>query len=284
MAWGYGWRPYVPVAVRRRNAISAMEKLRKKGATVSPVRIEGRKIVNTFWGKAWCVHLEKFSDFSNRLPRGRTYVRNGAVCHLDIKKGEVQAKVMGSHLYDVKVKIKALPGERWKGVKERCGGQVASLLDLLRGRLSERVMGVVTDRERGIFPSPKEISLDCSCPDWAEMCKHVAGVLYGVGARLDEKPELLFLLRGVNHEELVGSAQAYGVIAKGEKGGKHKKLSDGDLGDVFGIELAAPSAAAKAAPRKIKTAKIGDGPKHSHRDADQGKLSRSVRSPRRRKA
>lgn len=285
MAWGYGWRPYVPVAVRRRSAITAMEKLRKKGSAVSPVRIEGRRIASTFWGKAWCVHLEKFSDFSNRLPRGRTYVRNGAVCHLDIKKGEVQAKVMGSHLYDVKVKISALPGERWKGVKERCGGQVASLLDLLRGRLSERVMGVVTDRERGIFPSPKEISLDCSCPDWAEMCKHVAGVLYGVGARLDEKPELLFLLRGVNHEELVGSAQASGVIAAGEKGGKHKKLSDGDLGDVFGIELAAPSAAAgKAAPRKIKAAKIGDGPKHSHRDADQGKVSRSARSTRRWKA
>jgi len=280
MAWGFGWRPYVPVAQRRRKAISAMEKLRKKGTAVSPVRIEGRKIASTFWGKAWCVHLEKFSDFSNRLPRGRTYVRNGAVCHLDIKKGEVQAKVMGSHLYEVKVKIKALPGERWKGVKERCGGQVASLLDLLRGRLSERVMGVVTDRERGIFPSPEEISLNCSCPDWADMCKHVAGVLYGVGARLDEKPELLFLLRGVNHEELVGSAQASGVIAKGEKGGKHKKLSGDDLGDVFGIELASPS----AAPRKIKAAKIGGVSWNSHRDAHHGKMPRSARSRRRRKA
>lgn len=269
MAWGYGWSPYVPVAERRRKAILQMEKLRKKGAVVSPVRIDGRLIARTFWGKAWCVHLEKFSDFSNRLPRGRTYVRNGAVCHLDIKKGEVHAKVMGSRLYEVKVKIKALPGERWKGVKEHCGGQVSSLLDLLQGRLSERVMGVVTDRDRGIFPSPKEISLDCSCPDWAEMCKHVAGVLYGVGARLDEKPELLFLLRGVNHEELIGSAQASGIVARGEKGGKHKKLSDGDVGDVFGIELAAPSATAeKVAPRKIKAAK----------------MARSVRSPRRRKA
>jgi len=244
---GWGWRPYVPVAQRRRNAIMQLEKLRKKGTAVSPVRIEGRQIARTFWGKAWCAHLEKFSDYENRLPRGRTYLRNGSVCHLDIQKGEVQAKVMGSRLYEVKVKIKALPGERWQGVKERCGGQVASLLDLLRGRLSERVMGVVTDRDRGLFPAPKEISLDCSCPDWAEMCKHVAGVLYGVGARLDEKPELLFLLRGVNHEELVGSAQAAGVIARGEKGGKHRKLSNGDLGEVFGIELAAP-------PRKFEAA------------------------------
>ncbi|MFI5362548.1 MAG: SWIM zinc finger family protein [Elusimicrobiota bacterium] len=258
MGWGWGWRPYVPVAERRRKAIVQMERLRKKGAVVSPVRIEGRKIASTFWGMAWCAHLEKFSDYSNRLPRGRTYVRNGAVCHLEIKKGEVLAKVAGSHLYDVKVKVKALPGERWRAVKERCGGQVGSLLDLLRGRLSDRVMGVVTDRERGLFPSPKEISLDCSCPDWADMCKHVAGVLYGVGARLDEKPELLFLLRGVDHEELVGSAQAAGVIAKGEKGGRHRKLSEGDLGEVFGIELAGPARpASKAAPLSGREAKAG---------------------------
>ncbi|HBL18611.1 MAG: hypothetical protein A2X36_14960 [Elusimicrobia bacterium GWA2_69_24] len=240
----------MPVAQRRRKAILQMEKLRKKGAAIAPVRIEGRQIARTFWGKAWCEHLEKFSDYENRLPRGRTYVRNGAVCHLEIRKGEVWAKVMGSHLYEVQVKVKTLPEDRWKTVKERCGGKVASLLDLLRGRLSERVMEVVTDRDSGLFPRPKEISLACSCPDWAEMCKHVAGVLYGVGARLDERPELLFLLRGVDHKELVGSAQAGSVIARGKKGGKHKKLADGDLGEVFGIELAAP-------PRKAHSARGG---------------------------
>src|SRR3989304_1901018 len=112
MAYGWGWRPYVPVAQRRARAILKMEKLRKKGVNIQPVRIEGRQIARTFWGKAWCEHLEKFSDYENRLPRGRTYVRNGSVCHLDIKKGEVQAKVMGSHLYEVKVRIKALRDER----------------------------------------------------------------------------------------------------------------------------------------------------------------------------
>ena len=140
----YGWRPYVSAAERRRTAVLQMEKLRKKGVDVSPVRIEGRQIARTFWGKAWCEHLEKFSDYENRLPRGRTYVRNGSVCHLDIKKGEIHAKVMGSELYEVKVKIKTLPGERWKAVKERCGGKVASLLDLRRGKRSERVLPVCT--------------------------------------------------------------------------------------------------------------------------------------------
>jgi len=238
--WGYGWRPYVPVAERRRKATLQMEKLRKKGKAVSPVRIEGRQIARTFWGKAWCEHLEKFSDYENRLPRGRSYVRNGSVCHLDIRKGEIQAKVAGSRLYNVRVLVELLPADRWEAVKKHCSGKVASLLDLLRGKLSDSVMEVVTHRNRGLFPLPKEIALDCSCPDWADMCKHVAAVLYGVGARLDEKPELLFLLRGVNHEELVGSAQAGSVIAKGRKSDKHKKLAEGNLEEVFGIELSAP--------------------------------------------
>lgn len=245
MAWWY--RPYVPVAERRRKAIAQMEKLRRKGETVSPVRVEGRQIARTFWGQSWCRHLEKFSDYANRLPRGRTYLRNGSVCHLAVLKGAIHAKVMGSFLYEVKVRVKPLPAQRWKAVKERCQGQVTSLLDLLRGRLSDHVMGAVTDRDRGLFPSPREISLDCSCPDWAEMCKHVAGVLYGVGTRLDEKPELLFLLRGVDHSELVGSAQAAGAIAKGAKGGKHTKLADSDLAEVFGIDLA-PAPAKRTRP------------------------------------
>lgn len=248
MSWWY--RPYVPVAVRRRKAIAQMEKLRRKGETVSPVRVEGRQIARTFWGQSWCRHLEKFSDYANRLPRGRTYLRNGSVCHLAVSKGAIHAKVMGSFLYEVKVRVKPLPAERWKAVKERCQGQVTSLLDLLRGRLSDHVMGAVTDRERGLFPSPREISLDCSCPDWADMCKHVAGVLYGVGTRLDEKPELLFLLRGVDHSELVGSAQAAGAIAKGAKGGKHGRLAEGDLAEVFGIDLA-PAPAERARPARV---------------------------------
>ena len=247
MGWGWGWRPHVPVAQRLAQAARQMEKLRKKGVKIQPVVIAGREIARTFWGKAWCEHLEQFSDFENRLPRGRTYVRNGSVCHLEVREGKIAAKVSGSSVYDVKLTVRTLPPTKWRSLKERCAGRVGSLLELLQGRLSHRVMEVVTDRERGLFPLPKEISLDCSCPDWAGMCKHVAGALYGVGARLDEKPELLFLLRGVNHEELVGSAQAGSVIARGKKGGKHKKLSDGNLEEVFGVEFAAPSRKARAA-------------------------------------
>ena len=238
--------PTFPVAERRRQAAKKMDALRKKGVDVQPVAIEGRKIAKSFWGEAWCGHLESFSDFANRLPRGRTYVRNGSVCHLAVAKGRIEAKVSGSELYNVKVEIKTLPGKQWSAIKGRCGGQIGSLLELLQGRLSDHVMAVVTDRQDGLFPSPKEISFKCSCPDWAVMCKHVAAVLYGVGARLDAKPELLFLLRGVNHEELI-EADAEAAVAGATARGKSKRLAAADLSDVFGIEIEAGAANAPAA-------------------------------------
>ncbi len=243
--YGSGWAPYVSVAERRRRAARKMDALRKKGVDVQPVVIEGRKIAKSFWGEAWCGHLESFSDFENRLPRGRSYVRNGSVCHLAVAKGRIEAKVSGSELYNVKVAVKTLPGKQWSAIKRRCSGQIGSLLELLQGRLSDHVMAVVTDRQDGLFPAPKEISFECSCPDWAVMCKHVAAVLYGVGARLDARPELLFLLRGVNHEELI-EADAAAAVAGATRRGKSKRLAAGDLSDVFGIELEAGDAGAPA--------------------------------------
>lgn len=230
----YGWRPYVSVAVRRAQAAKQMQKLRRKGVDIKPVVIEGRKIARSFWGAAWCDHLESMSDFRNRLPRGRTYVRNGSVCHLEISRGEINAKVAGSELYTVKIDIETLPGKKWIDVKKRCVGRVGSLLELLEGKLSKNVMSVVTDRRNGLFPLPKEISLRCSCPDWAVMCKHVAAVLYGVGARLDETPQLLFVLRGVDYEELIDTEVSV-VAPDGAAGGK--RIAEGDVADVFGIEI-----------------------------------------------
>lgn len=259
MSWGWSWRPYVSVAQRKAQAARAVEKLRKKGVTLQPVRLNGRAIVRTFWGKAWCEHLEKFSDFENRLPRGRSYVRNGSVFYLDIKPERIEARVSGSSLYDVKIAIKPLSRDKWKTLKARCAGEVGTLLELLQGRLSSQVMTTVTDRERGLFPLPKEIELDCSCPDWATMCKHVAAVLYGVGARLDEKPELLFLLRGVDHRELVSEDAAQAIVGKAPAR-RGRALDEASLSKVFGIDLAPaantgerPALAATARPLRKKT-------------------------------
>jgi len=231
-----------------------MAKLRKRGVDIQPIEIDGLKIARTFWGRAWCDHLESFSDFANRLPRGRRYVRNGSVCHLKIAKGRVNAIVSGSDLYKIEVKITPLAPKKWTQVKRRCAGQIGSLLELLQGKLSSSVMGVVTDRGEGLFPAPREISLDCDCPDWATMCKHVAAVLYGVGARLDEQPELLFLLRGVDHEELI-SAEAVVDDVTGRRG-RRKRVAPGELADVFGIDLAGdPSEPPAAAKAPTKTAR-----------------------------
>ena len=246
MSW-YGWRPYVPVAVRRARAWSKMEKLRKKGVCIQPVEIEGRKLARSFWGQAWCDHLEKFSDYANRLPRGRTYVRNGSVCHLEIAEGSVKAMVSGSELYNVNIEIKRLPDKKWAQVKKRCAGQIGSLLELLQGKLSKSVMAVVTDRDHGLFPNPGEISLHCSCPDWAVMCKHVAAVLYGVGTRLDEMPDLLFLLRGVDQEELITAEAGLAALSGGSRTDGAMRIAESELSHLFGIEMTEQE---EGAPRK----------------------------------
>ena len=283
MAWYNDWAPYVPVAERRRRAMRKMESLRKKGVDVQPVQIDGRKIAKTFWGEAWCDHLEAFSDFANRLPRGRTYVRNGSVCHLAVVKGHIEAKVSGSDLYTVQIKIKTLVDKKWKAIKGRCSGQIGSLLELLQGRLSDQVMQVVTDRREGLFPLPGEMSFQCSCPDWASMCKHVAAVLYGVGARLDEKPELLFALRGVNHDELI-AADAEKAVAAATSRGKSKRMATTEIGEVFGIDLdsdghtAVQGGDSIGVPRRKATARRA-ARKARAEDQRDGKTSGSNRKP-----
>jgi len=293
MGWGWGWKPYVPMAERRAQARKHLEKLRRKGVAVQPVEVAGRKIAATFWGEAWCSHLEAFSDFANRLPRGRTYVRNGSVCHLAIGKGEVLAVVSGSEPYDVRVSIGTLPKAKWNNLKSRCGGQVGSLLELLEGRLSGHVMGIVTDKQGGLFPLPKEIRFECSCPDWARMCKHVAAVLYGVGARLDQQPELLFRLRGVDHAELVCVQAAQAVAIRRSAGAR--TLDEGDVADVFGIEIdparkparQRPAAATDAARKPVASRKTGGrkgaaAKRPARRKAGAGKASRKkkvIRKP-----
>jgi uncharacterized Zn finger protein len=231
------WKPYVPAAKRRRNAATEAAKLAKKGQSVSPVVIDGAKIAKTFWGKAWCENLERYSDYSNRLPRGRTYLRNGFVVDLQIEPGRVTALVSGSRVYRIEVKVSALSKARWTAVCRDCAGAIDSVVELLEGRLSKAVMTRVCDQKTGLFPTPAEIGFKCSCPDWALMCKHVAAVLYGIGARLDERPELLFTLRLVDQHDLIARA-GEGISGARKLPSGAKRLEAEDLSDIFGIEIA----------------------------------------------
>jgi hypothetical protein len=269
-----------------------MAKRLGKGVTAEPVALQGRQITQTFWGQAWCRHLESFSDFANRLPRGRTYVRNGSVCHLTIGKGKIDALVCGSELYTVTIRVKTLSNKIWTDIKRRCAGQIASLLDLLKGRLSDGVMSVVTDRRQGLFPQPGEITMQCSCPDWAVMCKHVAAVLFGVGARLDQAPELLFALRDVDHEDLVQAEAAPVPTGKG----KGRRLRAGALEEIFGIDLApvagvgsppgsAPASDSRRVARQARSGGAGASTREAkQREAAAVKPGRKMarRTPRRR--
>ena len=237
MGWytTYGWRPYVSAAERRRRAVREVARMKKAGRRVSAVEIVGRRITTTFWGEAWCRNLEAYSDFANRLPRGRTYVRNGSVIHLEIAAGRIRALVSGSDIYKVDIRIEPLQKTRWTHIKGQCAGKIDSLVELLRGSISKGVMEVVTRKGEGLFPSPREISLSCSCPDWATMCKHVAATLYGVGARLDHKPEMLFTLRGVDPAEMVEAAVEQ-PVRPGKRPGARVLAAD-ELSSVFGVDI-----------------------------------------------
>ena len=234
----YEWRPYVSVAERRRKAAREMAKLAKKGHPVSPVVIDGRAIAKTFWGKSWCENLERYSDYSNRLPRGRTYVRNGSVVDLQITPGEIKAHVSGSEMYEVAMNVSAVPKARWNSICADCAGAIDSLVELLQGRFSKGVMERICQQKTGLFPAPAEIHFTCSCPDWASMCKHVAAVLYGIGARLDERPELLFKLRKVEEKALIAKA-GKGVPLSKNGPVAAKVLANDGLSELFGLDLGA---------------------------------------------
>lgn len=258
MSWGY-WKPYVPVAKRRAQAEKTVAKAQQAGKALQPVVITGRTIARTFWGKAWCDNLEAYSDYENRLPRGRSYVRNGSVIDLMIEPGKIKAQVIGSSIYQIEIAIDAVPEAHWKKLVQECTGSIASLVELLQGKLSKAVMERLCAPKTGLFPAPKDIQLNCSCPDWATMCKHVAAVLYGVGARLDEAPELLFTLRQVSAHDLVAQAAELPVKAK-KAPPKARVLDDDQLADVFGIEMAAPAAAPAAAPKASRKARPASAP------------------------
>lgn len=234
MTWYGDYPKYVSVAERKAKAAKEMAILEKKGIKISPVIINGKKITTTFWGNAWCDHIETYRDYESRLPRGRTYVRNGSVVDLQIEKGKITAKVQGSSLYKVEICIDNLNKKTWGKIKKTCTGKIGSLIELIQGKLSDEIIKTLCDQKEGLFPSAKEIKMKCNCPDYSNMCKHLAATFYGVGARLDQEPELFFLLRGVDKSELF-KADLTNELTKSKT--KTKKLSANDMGDVFGISL-----------------------------------------------
>ena len=249
------WARYVPIAERLRTGARHAARLAKQGRTPSPVvpRGRGRALATTFWGRAWCDNLAAYAVLSNRLERGRSYLRNRLVIDLRIAPGTVTALVSGSEVYEIRVRIKPMPDRRWKAMVKACAGRIDSVVELLAGRFDQSVMAHVCRQGTGLFPAPAEMAYECTCPDgfgggW--LCKHVAATLYGVGVRLDEDPELLFRLRRVAHADLLARATA-GLVATAPPGRSARRAIAADrLSAVFGIDLeAGPAPRARRSAR-----------------------------------
>ena len=235
--WGYP--EYVPVARKKANAQRELAKLKKKTPDVRPVVIEGSKIGKTWWGNAWNKNLESYADYSNRIGRGRSYVRNGMVLDLRIGAEQVAAIVAGSgaHPYNVTIDIRALPQKTWKKITQICGRSIANIEQLVNGKFPEALEALFTQKGEGLFPSPKEIKFSCDCPDWAYMCKHVAAALYGIGARFDEDPTLFFKLRNIEIEALIKKSIDEKMRSMLKNSGKvtNRVIKDADIGELFGV-------------------------------------------------
>ncbi len=236
-----GYPRYVSVAEKKAKAAKKLKQLKKKTPDIKPVVIEGNALARTWWGKSWNKNLERYADYTNRVGRGRSYVQHGAVLDLKIDSRQVTALVQGSTSkpYEVVISIKGINQTNWKEIQKQCEGQLKSLQDLLAGKFPKTLAEIFFNKEKGLFPSPQTISFDCSCPDWASMCKHVAAALYGIGSRFDEDPSLFFKLRGVDTENLIARAvkDKTGKLLAKTKRKSAKVLDDADLSGVFGIDI-----------------------------------------------
>ncbi len=230
---------YQTVDERKAKADQAIKRLKKKNPDIEPVIIEGRKLAKNWWGKSWNKNLESYADFSNRIGRGRSYVRNRAVLDLKIYKGTIDALVQGSRKkpYDVTIEISTLSRDKWEQITTLCNNRVPSMETLIHGKFPVELKELFTDKKFGLFPSPDEITFECSCPDWAYMCKHVAAVLYGIGSRLDNNPLLFFELRGVDGKALIKKTMDDKLksMLKNASKKSHREIDEKDLSDIFGL-------------------------------------------------
>jgi len=233
--WGY--YSYKPRKKQPNPAIQR-EKLRKKNPDIQPVIIDG-KLAKTWWGQAWNRNLESYADYSNRIGRGRSYVRNGSVLDLTITPGEVKSLVQGTRAkpYEITVSIDSLPKAQWEEIVKKCSHKIGSLEELVSGKFPQEFIELFTSRGEGLFPSPKEIRFRCSCPDWASMCKHVAATLYGIGARFDNDPTLFFLLRNIEFAELLKKSVDEKMKSMLKNAGKttERVMKDADTLKLFGV-------------------------------------------------
>lgn len=228
----------ISVAELRRKASETTKKAAAKGQSMTPVIVSGRQITKSWWGTAWCKNLEQYADYSSRLQRGKRYIRSDALVDLKIQGGKILARVQGTRKvpYKVEIHISPLSEERCQDIIQRCGRKIENLEALVSGDFPDDLKELFLS-EGGLFPSPREISFQCSCPDWALLCKHVAVALYGVGVRVDENPFLFFALRGINIDRFIDVTLSSKTeqMLENAKQPSNRIIENADVADLFGI-------------------------------------------------
>lgn len=178
-----------------------------------PIKVQGGiktksergEIGSTWWSKRWIGVLESFS-MGTRLTRGRSYARQGQVISIDIEPGVVKAKVQGSQPkpYNIKIQLRPLSDQDWEEVTEAMASQAIFAAKLLAGEMPTNIEEAFHAVKLSLFPTAaKDLVTDCSCPDWANPCKHIAAVYYLLAERFDEDPFLIFKLRGRTKDEII---------------------------------------------------------------------------------
>lgn len=236
--WNSGIRYSQPTTseLKKRSAES-IKREKGKGSTLEPVCVTGRTIAKNWWGQAWCSNLEQYADYASRLDRGKRYIRTGAVLDLKIEKGKIRARVQGTRKtpYKIEIRISPLSEEKCQEIIKKCSRKIENLESLLSGTFPEELKELFQGNN-GLFPEPKEISFNCSCPDWALLCKHVAAALYGVGVRLDNDPALFFQLRGINMDHFIDVTLANKVEAMLENAeNPSSRIIEGNVDSLFGV-------------------------------------------------
>lgn len=179
-----------------------------------PIEVDGikaksqhGKFVQSWWADQWINALTRLMD-SARLTRGRSYARRGQVLGIDIKAGKVAARVQGSRPspYKVNIELKPLSDDQWAKVLDALAEQAIFAAQLLNEEMPNDIEHVFDKAKVPLFPkSSGDLVTNCSCPDWANPCKHVAAVYYLLGERFDADPFLLFELRGRSKAAIIAA-------------------------------------------------------------------------------
>lgn len=237
------YQNYISISDQKAMALKSKKRLEKNlNRSLEPIILASTKLATSWWGKMWNTNLERYAEYSNRIGRGKTYVKNELVIDLQIEESKVFAYVQGKRRdpYQIAIYIDPTKPGLIEQIKEKCQGKLDTVEELLEGKFSKEISSIFMIQGAGLFPEPKEIKFRCSCPDYTSCCKHVSAVLYGIGSKLDVNPLLFFTLRGINLDDFLKDviiSKTENILDKGIKCKSKRIIDNANIEDLFDIDL-----------------------------------------------